>query len=192
MSNEEFIECVLSNPVNKCLVERLGELGLKDCWLVSGCLFQTAWNILTGRPVTYGIVDYDIAYYDACRVSWQEEDRVIKKVAALFPEVSENIQVRNQARVHLWYSDKFDKPYPALISSTQSIDRYLAVASMVGVRIEKNRRPILYAPRTLADINSLQIRPNLTTNFSAVAYMEKARRWKKNWPELTLWSPEAA
>ena len=41
MNRFEFLECVRRNPFNTVILERLPSLGLADCWLVSGALFQT-------------------------------------------------------------------------------------------------------------------------------------------------------
>jgi uncharacterized protein len=65
MDEERLIETVLRNRANRIILKRLPELGLADAWLVSGSLFQTAWNVLTGRAPDYGIKDYDILYFDA-------------------------------------------------------------------------------------------------------------------------------
>jgi uncharacterized protein len=81
-----FIEAVLCNPINRTILERLPMFGLNDVWLVSGSLFQTVWNCLTGRPPDYGIKDYDIIYFDA-DTSWQAEDAVIRRMAACFSDI---------------------------------------------------------------------------------------------------------
>jgi len=60
MNQSQFVDAVLTNPVNRTVLERLPQLGVADCWLVSGALFQTAWNVLTDRPSEHGIKDYDI------------------------------------------------------------------------------------------------------------------------------------
>ena len=44
--------------------ERLPSLGIPDAWLVSGGLFQSVWNHVTGRPATHGIRDDDVFYFD--------------------------------------------------------------------------------------------------------------------------------
>ncbi len=184
MLETEFINAVLSNPINATVFERLEELQVSDPWLVSGALFQTVWNRRTGRQPGYGIADYDIAYLDAADLSWEAENSVIKRADRLFGDLSAKIEIRNQARVHLWYRDKFDRPYPPLTASTDAIDRYLAVASMVGLTPEGRARFRLYAPQGLADVGKLSLRPNPSDNFSQRAYEQKVRRWTALWPEL--------
>src|SRR5262245_53475128 len=132
VETERLVELACTNPVNRIILERLPALCLPDAWLVSGSLFQTVWNVLTGRPPQFGIKDYDIFYFDP-DLSVAAEDRVIGRCAEAFADVSAVIEVRNQARVHLWYPEKFGADYPPLASSNEAIDRFLAVASMVGL-----------------------------------------------------------
>lgn len=184
MDEAGFIRLVLANPVNREILSRLPILGLNDAWLVSGCLFQTAWNVLTGRDVRHGIKDYDIFYFDP-DTSWEAEDAVIRQAASLFGDLDAEIEVKNQARVHLWYRERFGLEYPELGSSCAGIDRFLAPACMVGLQLLDGNFN-LYAPYGLSDIADMTIRPNRTSNFGADAYRDKAMRWTEHWPELTI------
>ncbi len=185
MDQAAFSDLILTNRNNQAILERLPSLDLKDAWLVSGALFQTAWNHLTGRPPGHGIKDYDIFYFDDADPSWEAEDAVIQRAANVFEDLDIEIEVRNQARVHLWYEGHFGLPYPALSSSCEGIDRFLAKACMVGLQPDGGDLT-LYAPVGLDDIADLIIRPNLTANFDAGHYAAKAARWKSCWPELTV------
>jgi hypothetical protein len=147
-------------------------------------LFQTVWNSLTARPLTDGIKDYDIFYFDP-DPSELAEDRVIRRCADAFSGLPAEIEVRNQARVHLWYPRRFGTGYPALTRATEGVDRFLARACMVGVGVTTDRVDV-YAPRGFADLAAMTIRPNRVPNFQAVEYEKKAARWKQCWPELTV------
>jgi hypothetical protein len=72
-------------------------------WLVfSGAVYQPVLNHLTGRPLDYGIKDYDLGYFDMSDLSYEAEDEVIRRVKAAFEEPLRSIvEVRNQARVHI-------------------------------------------------------------------------------------------
>jgi hypothetical protein len=74
---------------------------------------QSVWNGLTGRAVDHGIADYDIFYFDT-DTSWTAEDVVIRKLRDRLAAPGVRIEPRNQARVHLWYTDKHGLPYPPL------------------------------------------------------------------------------
>lgn len=183
MTEAEFIAMVRRNPMNAAILDRAPALALPDAWLVSGSLFQTAWNVLTDRPVAHGIKDYDLFYFDP-DTSWEAEDAAISRVANALADLSADIELRNQARVHIWYAEKFGTPYPPLEKATDGIDRFLAIACKVGISLDGQER--VYAPDGLEDIVGLVIRPNNCANFGKAQYEEKAARWKANWPELDL------
>jgi hypothetical protein len=194
MNEQRFIELALANDVNREILNRLASLELPDAWLVSGGLFQTVWNMLTGREPKYGIKDYDIFYFDP-DTSWDAEDTVIKKARKIFAGIDADIEIKNQARVHLWYAEKFGASYPPLRTSREGIDRFLSPTCMVGLqetaRKPRNSEPNVqefevYAPCGFDDLEALVVRPNLTANFTKEAYDTKAARWKSMWPELTV------
>jgi hypothetical protein len=184
MNRDQCLAAMFDNPVNRTILQRLPAIGVADAWLVSGALFQTAWNVRTGRAAQYGIKDYDIFYFDP-DTSYEAEDAVIRKARALFADVKADIEVRNQARVHLWYEEKFGAHYPPLTRSTDGIDRFLMHAAQIGVRRSGTGFSI-YAPHGLDDIAQMVVRPNRTANFSAALYWKKAERWKALWPEMTI------
>jgi uncharacterized protein len=157
---------------------------LPDCRLVSGCIYQTVWNVLTGRARGYGIKDYDVAYFDACDLSWEAEDRIVQSMARLLPAFASRLEVRNQARVHLWYEQRFGRPYLPLKNTDESIDRYASIANMVGIRLDRRGDFDLYAPG-LEDIFALRLRPNRAFE-SRETYLAKAARQSAIWTELTV------
>src|SRR5882724_8884795 len=105
MDRDEFLAAALRNPANEIIARELFDLALPDAWLVSGCLVQTVWNVLTGRTVDCGISDYDVFYFDP-DTSWAAEDIVIRRLRDRLGELGAEVEARNQARVHLWYPQK--------------------------------------------------------------------------------------
>lgn len=184
MDADGFVRTALRNPINAAILEELHRLNIADAWLVSGCLVQTVWNIQTGRTITHGIADYDVFYFDP-DTSWHAEDAVIRAMRPTASRFGIDIQVRNQARVHLWYREKHGRPYPELRSATQGIDRFLTRNTMIGVRLIDGGFDV-YAPHAFDEVANMIVRPNITSNFSAEAYAQKAARWKSLWPELTV------
>jgi len=157
---------------------------LPDVRLVAGCLYQTVWNVLTDRPQGHGIKDYDVAYFDAGDLSWEAEDRVIRRMRERLPEWAGRLEIRNQARVHLWFEQRFGLAYPPLHNTKEGIDRYAAITHMVGVRLCPHGEMDIYAPG-LADIFAMRLRPNRLLDNGAT-YEAKALRMVKVWPELTV------
>src|SRR5215475_4456184 len=184
MDAARFVALALKNPVNGAIIDELQQLALQDAWLVSGCLVQTVWNVLTGRAVDHGIADYDVFYFDP-DTSWEAEDSVIRTLQARLAHLGVKVEARNQARVHLWYPAKHGLPYPPLTCSADGIDRFLTRNTQVGVRRTRDGYA-LYAPNGLDDIAGLVVRPNPGPNFSLANYAEKAGRWKSLWPELNV------
>ncbi|HEV2158461.1 nucleotidyltransferase family protein [Bradyrhizobium sp.] len=188
MDRDRFIALALTNPVNAAIVEELHRLALPDAWLVAGCLVQSVWNVLTKRAVDHGISDYDVFYFDP-DTSWDAEDAVIREVHARLGHLGAKVEIRNQARVHLWYPDKHGLPYPPLMRSTDGIDRFLTENTQVGVRRTRDGYEV-YAPHGFDDMAALIVRPNRALNFSVANYAAKAARWKALWPEITVIAAE--
>ena len=190
MDQDAFLAAALRNPVNEVIADELFRLALPDAWLVSGCLAQTVWNVLTGRACDYGISDYDVFYFDP-DTSWQAEDRVIRQLQEQLAHFGVSIEARNQARVHLWYPEKHGLPYTALTCSAEGVDRFLTKNTQVALRRRHDGHDV-YAPNGFGDIAGMIVRPNPGPNFSAASYTAKAMRWKALWPELTILPAAAA
>lgn len=182
----QFRDAVRQNPYNCEILARLPKLALADSWLVSGCLFQTVWNVLDGREPTYGIKDYDIFYFDP-DTSWKAEDGAIKAAELMFADLGVEIEVRNQARVHVWYEQKFGVHCPQFRSACDGIDHFLNTFSMVGASPGADGGT-LYAPVGLDDVFGRIMRPNPLWSGASrrERYEEKAARWKSLWPALTV------
>ncbi|HWQ87477.1 nucleotidyltransferase family protein [Brevundimonas sp.] len=180
-----LVEIVRADPDLMHVLRTVRGLGLDDWRVFSGAVYQSVWNAVTGRPVGYGRKDYDLGYFDP-DVSWDAEDAVIKRVAAAFDEpFRSDVEVRNQARVHLWFIDRFGEPYDALSGTDEALERFVAPAFSVGVRLEDDDTISVAAPFGLEDVFSLTIRPNphrpLARGWAKVVESASAR-----WPELRV------
>jgi uncharacterized protein len=180
-SNADFLAQVRTNPVNAELLARLSKLGLPQCHLTAGCLFQAIWNAASGNPAAWGVKDYDVFYFDD-DLSWEAEDAVITRVQALCADLGVTVEVKNQARVHVWYEAKFGATYPRLDTAKAGIDRYLVTCTCVGIDIATGE---LYAPYGLADLYNGVLRPN-PANHQLGRYLEKAQSYRARWPWLTI------
>lgn len=181
---ERLISLARANTAVCDVLNGIAELALPDAWLVSGAVFQSVWNGLTGRAPGYGILDYDVFYFDP-DTSWEAEDAVIKRAAARFAKLGVEVQLRNQARVHLWYPQKFGKEFSPVVSLAESVTRFLAPCCAVGLRRNGESVETL-APFGVADVFSLMVRRNRLTDGPQSQYEAKAARWKNLWPEITV------
>ena len=176
---------VRAAPTLMHVLRTLRDLDLPDWFLFSGAIYQRVLNDLTGRDPDYGIKDYDVAYYDASDISYEAEDAVIRRVAAAFaPDLRDKVEVRNQARVHVWFEAKFGEPYDPLPNSAESIRRFVSPLFAVAVKLEADDTLTIIAPFGLDDLFALRLRPNPhrpTANFARVAAGIAGR-----WPEVKV------
>lgn len=183
-SRDQVLDLAFASPANRRIAELLPRLGLAEAWLVSGCVFQSVWNGLSGRPSDHGILDYDVFYADP-DISYEAEDAVIRRCAAAFEGWGIEVQVRNQSRVHLWYPQKFGRPYPPVCSVEEALRRFLAPACAVGIRLNGGQKELI-APFGTADILARTIRRNPLVQGDGHQYELKAARWKSVWPEIEV------
>ncbi len=177
-------EIVRSSPSLMQVLRTARDLDLPDWLIFSGAVYQRVLNHLTGRDPDYGIKDYDLAYFDP-DTSYEAEDRVIRRVAEAFaPPLRDLVEVRNQARVHLWFESKFGEPYPPLARSADALERFTSATFSVGVRLEVEDRLTVVAPFGLEDLFALRLRPNPTRKTNG--FVRTATSAVKRWPELTI------
>jgi len=184
-----LVEIVRGVPTTMQVLRVIRDLDLPDAMVFSGAVYQPVWNHLTGRAPDYGIKDYDVAYHDASDTSYAAEDVVIQRVAAQFePPLRELVEVRNQARVHLWFAEKFgaDEPYPPLTCSADALKRFVATAFCVGVRLEADDSLSVFAPFGLEDLFALHLRPNPLRVKGAGGWERTTASAKARWPEITV------
>ena len=178
-------QMVRADPALMHVLETARSLALPDAMIFSGAVYQTVWNALGDRPVGYGRKDYDLGYFDA-DTSWDAEDIVIRRVAEAFEEpFKSQVEVRNQARVHLWFKDRFGEDYAPLSSTKEALSRFVAPAFAVGVRLEPDDSLTVAAPFGLDDVFDRVIRPNPNR--------PRARGWDRavssalsRWPEVRV------
>ena len=184
-----LVEIIRGVPTTMQVLRTIRDLDLPDAMIFSGAIYQPVWNHLTGRAPDYGIKDYDVAYHDDSDTSYEAEDVVIQKVAAMFDEPLKSlVEVRNQARVHLWFEKKFgaDEPYPPLATSADALKRFVATAFCVGVRMEADDSLSVFAPFGLEDLFALRLRPNPLRVKGAGGWERTTGSAQARWPEITV------
>jgi hypothetical protein len=186
VSEEEQLAAILrATPSLMQVLKTARALELPDWLVFSGAVYQPVVNHLTGRPPGYGIKDYDLAYFDASDVSYEAEDEVIRRVAASLPEpLNDLVEVRNQARVHLWFEDHFGERYAPLSCTAEALKRFASATFAVGVRLEADDSLHIEAPFGLASLFALRLRPNPlrpSTHFDRACANVRRR-----WPELVV------
>ncbi|TPR03498.1 Mitochondrial carrier family protein [Aspergillus niger] len=93
-----FREAISQNATLTKILSQALDLDLPEWYLASGCIFQTVWNVLTGRDPEAGIADYDLARVHL----WYKENRGIdcpqhasaEAAIATFPTTTASLGVR--------------------------------------------------------------------------------------------------
>ena len=171
--------------MNRTLMKVLEDLEKEEIhqyYVGAGAINQTVFNYYHGYEIEYGIQDYDIVYYDK-DVSYEAEDQVIRRVKKSLEGISASLDIKNEARVHLWYYEKYGIKRTPYVSVEDAIASWGATITCIGVRLEQGRL-IVYAPYGLDDLFGMVVRP-VKREFTKEAYDERASRWMKKWPKLT-------
>jgi len=176
---------VRADPDLMTVLEGVRDEGLNDWLIFSGAVYQSVWNHLTGRPPGHGVKDFDVGYFDD-DYSWDAEDAVIRRVAARFDEpLKSRVEVRNQRRVSEWFPQKFGQDWPPVSQTAEALERFVASAFAVGVRLEPDDRLTIEAPFGLDDVFAMVIRPNPTRPIAA-DWDRVIDKLMARWPELTV------
>jgi hypothetical protein len=122
---------------------------LPDSWLVAGSIAQTIWNLGCGQTAEFGIKDVDLIYFDQQDLSLEAEIAHERRLRGLFRRLPIKLDVKNEARVHLWYEERFGQPIPSSVatsSGSASLSRSLAAARRTAARKRSLSGPITVPP----------------------------------------------
>jgi uncharacterized protein len=180
-----FLDIVWADPIVRAALLAARDLDLPDWLIVSGLLYNSVWNALTRRPPGYGTKDIDLFYFDAGDLSYEAEDAVISRGTPCFAHLPLPVEIRNQARVHLWYPAKFGSACPVYTSSAESVSHFASKTHAVGVRLLQDDRLELVAPFGVADIFRFHMTPNHALD-NRETHAAKAARAMALWPEVTV------
>ena len=172
-----------SSVLWECL-ERLAGLGLPDCFLGAGCVAQTVWNAAHGKSPAAEIADYDVVYFDAGDLTERAESETAARVCKAMAELPFDVDVKNHARVHLWYRQRFGYDIVPYASTEDAIATWPTTATAIGVRLSRGR-PQIFAPYGLDDLLGLVVRAN-RVQITPEIYRLKAARWQRHWPNPTV------
>jgi len=181
---KQLISILKLNEVLYSMIEKANDIGLQDYYIGAGCVAQTVWNYQTGLELMNGISDIDFVYYDSNDLSVEKENKTIKRIIEMMAPCRIKIDIKNQARVHLWYKDHFGydiKPYDSIECA---INSWPTTATSVGVRLENTELKV-YAPFGLNDLFGMIVRAN-KAQITEEIYIQKVNKWKAKWPSLTI------
>ncbi len=182
------VECLddalRQNAVARAVLATGADLALPNWYFGAGGVAQTVWNLRHGYEPAAGIKDYDLVYFDSADLSDDTERQIEAEIIHRLSDLDVVVDVKNEARVHLWYTERFGRHLEPYGSTEEAIATWPTTASCVGVRQDKEGF-IVCAPFGLADIFGMVARPNKAIVTRDV-YEEKVSRWAALWPELRI------
>lgn len=180
----DILETILfENKKLKTVLTILSQSNLKNYYVAAGCVNQTVFNYYHNNDMDFGIEDFDIVYFDE-DLSYEKEDAVIKYVTNLLKDIDIKFDIKNEARVHLWYGEKYGKNIEPYTSVENAISSWGTSITCIGVRLEEDKL-IVCAPYGLSDLFNMTIRP-IKKQFTKEQYQIKTSKWKNKWPQLNV------
>lgn len=128
-------DIIMSSEIISLALKRAKQLNIDNYYIGAGCVTQTVWNYLSNYPLDYGIKDIDFIYFDNVNLDIESENRVVLQVKQLYSDLGIEIDVKNQARVHLWYKDHFGYSIEPYTSIESAINTWPTTATAIGVRV---------------------------------------------------------
>ncbi len=190
-SLNEQIETVISilkeNTKLMDILNFIGELKLPNFYIAAGSIFQTIWNYYDNNDLNYNIKDIDVIYYDNNDLSVETDIKYYKLINEYCKRkgYEYEIDVSNEARMHLWKKEKFNIDVEPYINSEDAIDKWIATVHAIGITKENDGIKI-YSPYGLSDIFSKTIRPIKHKYNTKEMYDKKANSWNERFENLTI------
>lgn len=181
---EMLHEILQKNDVIYQVILRVNKLGIDKYYIGAGCICQSVWNYQNNLNPMYGISDVDLVYFNDNDLSYEAENTIILKVKNEFSDLSVDIDIKNQARVHLWYKKHYGYDISPYNSVEDAINTWPTTATSIGVRLEDGKF-IVYAPFGMNDMFGQIIRAN-KTQITKETYMQKCNKWVSKWNSLRI------
>lgn len=181
------IEIIKKNKELMDILNYISKLNMQNYYIAAGSVFQTIWNFYDGKDLNYNIKDIDVIYFNGSDISVSKDLEyydLIKKYCKE-KEYDFEIDVSNEARMHLWEKEKFNIDIEAYKSSEDAIDKWIATVHAIGITIDNNELKI-YAPYGLSDIYSKTIRPIKHKYNTKDIYEKKVSNWKTRFDNLNI------
>lgn len=176
------------NEILYDVMRKASKIGLQNYYIGAGCITQTVWNYQMGYELTNGISDIDFVYYDNSDISFSAENDAIEIIKNTIIPCEIKLDIKNQARVHLWYKERFGYDIKPYLSVEDAINSWPTTATSIGVRFENNNLKV-YAPFGLNDIFGMIVKAN-KVQITEEIYLQKVIKWSEKWPSLRIipWS----
>ena len=163
------------------------KLKIPNFYIAAGSVFQTIWNYYDNNDLNYNIKDIDVIYYNSSDLSVETDIKYYNLINKYCEskKYTYEIDVSNEARMHLWKKEKYNIDVEPYINSEDAIDKWIATVHAVGITKVDNKIKV-YAPYGLSDIFSKTIRPIKHKYNTKEIYDKKASSWNERFNNLKI------
>ncbi|HEX4489944.1 MAG TPA: nucleotidyltransferase family protein [Acidimicrobiia bacterium] len=168
------------------VLANVAALDLPDCWVGAGAVRDLVWDVRFGAGFDPAdIVDVDVVFFDGGDLSAEREEQAEAALRVADPSVKWD--VKNQARVHLWFEARFGAPAEPLASAFEGVATWPERASAVAVRLDGEDEIDVLAPFGLDDLLDGVWRRNPTrvTEREWQARLDRKQPGRR-WPAVTV------
>ena len=185
--NEVFIRILEKNKELMQILKFVDSLNLPNYYIAAGSVFQTIWNYFDNLDLNYNIKDIDLIYYDNNDLSVDKDIKIYNKIKEYCNKFNLNfeIDVSNEARMHLWKKKNENIDIEQYKNSEDAINKWIATVHAIGITLVNNEINI-YAPYGLCDIYSKTIRPIKHKYSNKEIYDKKVNSWNKRFKNLNI------
>jgi hypothetical protein len=181
----KLYKIITQNKYLNNALKEIKEIDSEDIYIGSGAITQTVWNYLFGNDLTYGIDDFDIVYFNDNDLNENAENKMIREISNKLKNIPIKLDIKNQARVHLWYRNYFGYDILPITSIEDAIDRWPTTSTSIGIKLNEKNEFYVYAPFGFKDLFSGIVRAN-KRQITKEIYDKKVQKWIKKWPKLKV------
>jgi hypothetical protein len=183
---EELRPILRANAWLGNVLAHVAALDLPDCWVGAGAVRDLVWDTRFGGGFDpANIVDVDVVFFDASDLGVETEARAEDALRVADPSVKWD--VKNQARVHLWFEARFGCPAEPLHSTLDGVATWPEHASAVAVRLGIDGEIEVLAPFGLDDLldGVWRRNPVRVTEAEWQARLDRKQPGRR-WPAVTV------
>ena len=180
---DELIELVLGSDWLRHVLEVVATLDLPDCWIGAGAVRDLVWDTRFGDGFDPARVeDVDVVFFDLDDLGAEHEHEIERELHEQEPTL--DWDVKNQARVHLWYEARFGGAAQPLTSTTDGVSTWPEIATTIAVRMRADDESALdiAAPYGLDDLLDGIWRRNLNRDYNRVTDADYLARLERKHP----------
>lgn len=178
---QRLIELIKSVPELMDTAQVCSDIRLPNYYVAGGAITQLIWNDLLSCKPLDKVKDFDIVYFDNTNARSEQwyESTVVSKLSHRIA-----VDVKNQAKVHEWYPQKFGQVIPPYEKVEQGISSWLS-AFAIGFKLNKHGEPEIFSANGLEDAFNMKVRPNKIA-MTETSYLKMTKSFKERWPSISV------